>query len=427
MAATNILRSRRTRRRAGWTAVLALLALILPYMLVNSPQFAVFGNTIPLSIDVLSYAVVAGLAVLSLVVLVGHGGQLSLTAGFFMGVGAYLTMILSNETALPFALCVVAAALVCGLLGIAVGLPALRIEGAYLALVTITLASVLPSLVRLPVISGHTGGSNGLSLKYTPSAPDFIGQVPTWLGHLPGIGPSYIGTYALGPAQAASVWIFYLVLAATLAVFWLVAGVVRGRTGRAVHAVRDHGIGAAASGVHVARLKVMVFGLSGLVAGVAGGLYALVFRIVAPETFGLTLAIYLLFGMILGGHRALGGAVAGGFAVAYLPVITGQIKHIPAVPDRWLVGPTASFLLGLLLILFPLVLPGGVAGLGRRLGFLRPLGTGRTDAPAASGGRATPPEPGTAQTPARTAEPDTAPTTSARANAMSPNRRETRS
>jgi branched-chain amino acid transport system permease protein len=96
-------------------------------------------------------------------------------------------------------------------------------------------------------------------------------------------------------------------------------------------------------------------------------MYAGVYRIVAPETFGLTLAIYLLFGMILGGHRSMLGAVIGGFAVAYLPAITGQISHLPGVPDRYLNGPTASLTLGLLLVVFPMLMPGGVAtALSRR-------------------------------------------------------------
>jgi branched-chain amino acid transport system permease protein len=388
MAITEILKKRGTRR-AAWAGMAAVLALVLPFVLVNSPRFVVFGNTIPFGIDTLSYALVSGVVVLSLVLLVGHGGQLSLAAGFFMGVGAYLTMILNNGTALPFALCVVVSGLVCGLLGIAVGLPALRIEGTYLALVTITLASVLPSLVRLPAIAEHTGGSNGLSLKYAPSAPGFIGDVPTWLGHLPGIGPAFIGTFRLGSAQSVSVWTFYLVLAATIVMFWLVAGVLRGRTGRAMRAVRDHGIGAAASGVNVAWLKVMLFGLSGLVAGVAGGLYALVFRIVAPETFGLTLAIYLLFGMILGGHRALGGAVAGGFAVAYLPVITSQ-----------------------------LLLPGGIASVALR------RRRGRTDEPDHPASSPSP-DPGTSEKPARDAEPDTVPPAPVGADVTLSHRRET--
>jgi branched-chain amino acid transport system permease protein len=354
----------RTRWRSVARALaVALVAVVLPYVVINTPSVSVFGNVIPFNIDNLSYAMVASVAVLSLVVLVGWNGQLSLAAGFFVGVGAYVAIIVNTELGVPFVLGVVIASLVCGALGLLVGLPALRIRGTYLALVTITLAAVFPSLVRLPSIKQWTGGSDGLPLPSRPEAPAWlpVARAPEVLGHIPGIGPYLIGDRPLGAAQAGAVWVYFVVLAATVAMFWLVAGIGRGRIGRAILAVRDHEIGAAASGVNTARLKVMVFAVSAAVAGVAGGMYAAVFRIVAPETFGLTLAIYLLFGMILGGHRSMAGAVIGGFAVAYLPAITGQITHLPGVPDRYLNGPTASLTLGALLVLFPLLMPGGVA------------------------------------------------------------------
>ncbi|MCW2758149.1 MAG: putative branched-chain amino acid transporter permease protein, partial [Nocardioidaceae bacterium] len=243
-----------------------------------------------------------------------------------------------------------------------------RIRGAYIALVTITLAAVFPSLVRLPAIKNWTGGSNGLLLPGNAGAPSWlpIADAPRVLGLIPGLGPYFIGSRPLGPAQAGLVWTYFAVLLAAAVVFWLVAGTSRGRVGRAIRAVRDNEIGAAASGVHTSRLTVMVYGLSAAVAGVSGGLYAAVFRIVAADTFGLTLAIFLLFGLILGGQRSMLGAVVGGFAVAYLPTLTGQITHVPGVPDRYLSGPTASLLLGVLLVLLALLVPGGFVDPGRR-------------------------------------------------------------
>jgi len=349
-------------RSRALVGLAGLVLLVLPYILVNSPTFVVAGNTIALGTDTASYAVVAAVGVLSLVLLLGRCGQLSLATGFFVGAGAYLSMIFTIELHAPFPVAVVGAGVCCGLLGALLGLPALRIRGTYLALVTITLAAVFPALVRLPAIKEWTGGSNGLLLPGVPEAPDWlpIADAPRLLGRIPVIGPFYIGDRPLSSAQAGTVWTYFAVLLAAGLVFWLVAGITRGRIGRALTATRDHEVGSAASGVNTARLIVTTYGVSSAVAGISGGLYAAVFRIVAPETFGLTLAIYLLFGLILGGQRSAWGAVIGGIAVAYLPFLTGSIQHVPGIPARFLSGPTASLLLGILLVVLALLIPGGV-------------------------------------------------------------------
>jgi len=242
--------------------------------------------------------------------------------------------------------------------------------------------------VRLPALKDYTGGSDGLLLEGQSEAPTWlpVADAPLLLGHIPGIGPFLIGTRPLGISQAGNVWAYFVVLISTVFIFWLVAGVLRGRTGRAIISVRDNEIAAAANGVNVGRTKLMAFALSGAVGGAAGCLYAEVYRIVAPESFGLTLAIYLLFGMILGGHRTMAGAAVGGFAVAYLPAITSQITHLPGVPDRYLNGPTASLTLGLLLVIFPMLMPAGVVEKFGRRGGGRRAESSPGDEPVATAG-----------------------------------------
>jgi branched-chain amino acid transport system permease protein len=341
--------------------IVVLVLLVLPYVLINTPTFVLAGNTVALGLDTASYAVVAAVTVLSMVLLIGRCGELSLASGFFLGVGAYVAGGLYLHAHVNLLIATIGGSVACGLLGGLLGLPALRIRGAYLALVTITLAAVLPALVRLPSLKSWTGGSNGLLLPGNAEAPSWlpVRQAPELLGHIPFVGPFYIGTNPLSPAQAGAVWTYLAVLAGAAVVFWLVAGVIRGRVGRALSAVRDHEIGAAASGVNTARLKVMAYAVSAAIAGAAGGMYVAVYRILAPDTFGITLAIFLLFGLILGGQRSLLGAVIGGVAVAYLPFLTASIDHVPGVPDRWLSGPTASLVLGVLLVLLALLVPGG--------------------------------------------------------------------
>ncbi|MFC4006981.1 branched-chain amino acid ABC transporter permease [Nonomuraea purpurea] len=348
--------------------IAAVFLVVVPFVAVKTPALLILGNRFTFGIQNLTYAVVLSVAVLSLVLLVGFGGQLSLSSGFFMGVGAYQAMVAMTWLDWPALVAGASVVPTTFLLGVLLGLPALRIRGAYLALVTVTLAAVLPSLVRLPLLEGHTGGSNGLPLEGRAEPPAWlpIASMPEVLGRIPLLGPQFIGTRPLPPGEAAAVWLYFVLLACAALVFWFVRGMLRGRSGRAIRAVRDHEIGAASCGVDVAGTKVALFGWSAALAGVSGAMYAVLFRIVAPDTFGITLTIYLLFGMIAGGYRRLGGAVAGGVVVAFLPALAAQVTSLPGVPAEWLRGPTGALVLGLLLVVIPLALPDGVVSLYSR-------------------------------------------------------------
>lgn len=351
-----------SRRRI--VAVLSglLVVLVLPFLAVQTPAVEIAGNRFTFGLLTFSHAVVLMVAVLSLVVLIGFNGQVSLGSAFFMGIGAYGSIILANEWNVPIVLTPLIMGPLCALVGFSVGFPALRIQGPYLALVTLTLAAVLPALARLPALRDLTHGSNGLLLTDKLAAPDWLADVPRVLGSLPLVGGTVFGARGLSPNDAATVLTFYVVVAIAVVIFLLTKGLLSGATGRAITAVRDHQIGAEGSGVPGAMLKAKLFGYSAGVAGVAGSMYAMVFGIVAPDTFGIMLAIYLLFGMIAGGSRVLSGAVVGGLLVAFLPSLTSQLTTIPGVPEKVLHGPLATALLGLLLIVLSMALPAGIAG-----------------------------------------------------------------
>lgn len=349
-------------RRRIVLVLCGLLVLLLPFLAVQTPAVEIAGNRFTFGLLTFSHAVVLMVAVLSLVVLIGFNGQVSLGSAFFMGVGAYGSIILSNAWGVPILLTPLIMGPLCALVGFCVGFPALRIQGPYLALVTLTLTAVFPALVRMPALRGLTHGSNGLLLADKIGAPAWLAEVPRVLGSVPLLGGSVFGTRDLSPKDAATVFTFYLMVAIAIVVFLLTKGIVSGATGRAIRAVRDHQIGAEGSGVPAALLKTKLFGYSAGVAGVAGSMYAMVFGIVAPDTFGILFAIYLLFGMIAGGSRQLAGAVVGGVLVAFLPSLTGQITTIPGVPEKVLHGPLATAILGLLLIVLSMTLPKGIAG-----------------------------------------------------------------
>lgn len=351
-----------SRRRVVFVLLGLLVVLVLPYLAVQTPAVEIAGNRFTFGLLTFSHAVVLMVAVLSLVVLIGFSGQVSLGSAFFMGIGAYGSIILANEWGVPILLTPLIMGPLCALVGFCVGFPALRIQGPYLALVTLTLAAVLPALVRLPALRDLTHGSNGLLLADGLAAPDWLAGVPRLLGSLPLVGGTVFGARGLSPKEAAAVFTFYLVVAMAAVVFLLTKRLLSGATGRAITAVRDHQIGAEGSGVPGAMLKTKLFGYSAGVAGVAGSMYAMVFGIVAPDTFGILFAIYLLFGMIAGGSRVLSGAVVGGVLVAFLPSLTAQLTTIPGVPEKVLHGPLATALLGLLLIVGSVALPTGIAG-----------------------------------------------------------------
>ncbi|MGW0478030.1 branched-chain amino acid ABC transporter permease [Nonomuraea sp. NPDC003214] len=303
--------------RWRWAAAAALLAAAVyaPFQLV---PFHVFQLTM-----VLIYAV----ALLGLNLLVGHAGQISLGHGAFFAVGAYTVAILLDRWDAPYPLTLPAAALVAFVLGLAFGVPAMRLRGLYLALVTLAIAIFLvPLLKRFEEV---TGGSMGLSLA--KPAP------PAWSG------------------LAEDQWLYFLALAVTVAAFLLAASLLRSRVGRALHAVRDDEAAAEVMGVRPTYYKTLAFAWSAMFAGTAGCLYTWVIGFVSPDSFVVNLSITLLAGLVVGGLGSLSGPVLGALFVMFVPSISQDVNE--AAP---------GVIFGLLIIAVMYVAPTGLAGLAGR-------------------------------------------------------------
>ena len=272
---------------------------------------------------VVAYAV----ATLGLNLLVGYGGQISLGHGAFFALGAYVTAILIGQNAVPALATIPIAAGVTFGAGYLFGLPALRLRGIYLGLVTLTLAvAAQPLLNRFTI----TGGSDGLSV----SQP----QPPGWLG-------------------LSQVQFVYLLCLAVAAVLFLAAGrLVRSQVGRSLLAVKDNELAAGAVGVDVARTKTSVFGWSAMYAGIGGTLYVFSVGFVSPDSFTLTLSVWFLAAVVLGGRRSIAGAVVGGLFIEFLPVYAAKV-------DEALTGA----IYGVALIACIYFMPDGAVGLARRL------------------------------------------------------------
>ena len=297
-------------RRAG-LAVLIALAVALPFVISN---YHVFELTM-----VMIYAI----ALLGLNVLTGYNGQISLGHGGFFAAGAYTAAILMQRYGVPYWATLPPAAAIGFGLGVLFGLPALRFEGPYLALVTLAMAVATPQLLKY--FDGWTGGQQGINLAKV--------QAPPWLG------------------LDRDRWLYFMALALLLVAIRIVANLVHGRTGRALVAIRDHPIAAAAMGIDIARYKTAAFGISTLFTAVAGALSAIVISYVSPESFSLFLSLSFLVGSAVGGIATIGGAVIGGFFIEFVPNLASDISDA---------APWAIYGLAMLLLMY--AMPRGVIG-----------------------------------------------------------------
>ena len=296
------------------------LAGVVPFI---ANDFQLFKLT-----NVLVYAI----ALLGLNILVGYNGQISLGHGAFYAVGAYTVAILVVHLAVPHWLAVPVAGLVCLVFGFLFGLPALRLDGMYLAMLTFAMGAVLPTVAKFKGIERWTGGSQGMGLD-EPAVP-------------------------FGLPVSFDQWLYLFTLFMLVCLFAVAANLLHGNVGRAIVAVRDHPVAAQAMGINTAMYKAATFGISAMYTGVAGGLAALSIKYVAPGLFGVFLSFGFLIGIAVGGIASLSGALYGALFLQIMLVVVGataQSLHTPHV----------YALYGVVLILFLYFIPDGIAGLLR--------------------------------------------------------------
>lgn len=317
---TGILRvdgSRAGQLRAVLTALAAVAAAVgAPFYFA---PFQVFQLTM-----VLLYAV----ALAGLNLLVGYGGQISLGHGAFFAAGAYTAAVMLDRFDTGHLATLPVAAAGCFLLGLGFGVPALRLSGLYLALVTLSFAVFLPPLLKR--LEPVTGGSMGLTVdKLRP---------PAWSG------------------LAEDQWTYFVVLAVAAVALLVARNLLRSRVGRALLAIRDNESAAEVMGVRLSLHKTLAFAWSGMFAGVAGCLYTWVIGFVSPDSFSFVLSITLLAGLVVGGLASLYGPLLGAAFVMYVPSVAQDLSEA---------APGVVF--GLLIIAVMYVAPTGLAGLVGRV------------------------------------------------------------
>ena len=295
----------------GLAAAALAVALVLPFTLTN---FRLFQFS-----QVFIYAI----ALLGLNILTGFNGQISLGHGAFYAVGAYTTAIMIDQWGVPYGWTIPTAGLVCLVAGFLFGIPALRLEGLYLALATFALALAVPQILKY--FEHWTGGSQGIVLS-KPRAP--------W-------------GLTITPDQ----WLYFLCLAVLVLLFVLAANLLRGRTGRAIIAIRDNVIAAQSMGVNTALYKSLTFGVSAAYTGVAGALSAVTIAYVAPDSFDVFRSITFLVGVVIGGLASISGAIFGALFIQFVPNWAQDISKA---------APWAIY--GVFLIGFMYAMPRGIAG-----------------------------------------------------------------
>ena len=325
------------------TVGVVLLAYVLLSPLVRDLR--------PNELGELTDIVVLALAAMSLNLLIGFTGQISIGHSAFFGIGAYTTAILIDTHGWSPGWTFPAAAVISFAVGVLVGIPALRLTGVYLTLVTLALAQIFPELVRK---FDFTGGSFGItSLSYEP--PGFTG----------------IDTDRVGEAK----WLYVLGLVLLGLSYVVVRNLVKSRIGRAMVAVRDNTLAAGVMGVNVAVTKTATFGLSAAIAGIAGSLYVLRQSQATPDDSNLTIigAIIFLVIMVIGGTGSLLGPIVGAFVYYRVNDFTRELPTKTWLPDfvqDFLEGRAnlATLVFSALLIVLMFVAPFGLVGLAKLLG-----------------------------------------------------------
>ena len=304
---------------AAWYAALLAFLLIAPLLLPDYYRTQ------------LVFVFIYGTVGFGLMLLSGFTGQISMGHAAFLAIGAYAEAILQAK-GMPFVVSAPVAILLAAAAGVAIGLPALRLTGIYLAIATLAFGFIVEEVIAR--WESMTGGSAGMLVSSVNLA-----------------GFKLEGDYAF----------YYLCLACTILVGFAVYNLLRSPTGRAFIAIRDSEISAQSMGVSLSRYKTLSFAISAGITGLAGALYAHQIRFLSPEQFTLFVSIEFLMMIVIGGMGSMHGAVFGAIFVIALPELISVAKdYLPQAVAEQTGLKTTIF--GVIMILFVLFEPLGIYG-----------------------------------------------------------------
>ncbi|MDQ8727189.1 branched-chain amino acid ABC transporter ATP-binding protein/permease [Bradyrhizobium sp. LHD-71] len=279
------------------------------------------------TIHVLSFVLISIIFALSINLLTGLAGQISLGHAGLFGMGAYVTGILAKTYGLPILLAIPFGALAAALVGYLLSFPAGRVRDVYLAMMTLGFGMIFFEIVR--EWNSVTGGMMGLS----------------------GVPSPTLRTLKILGYRIDEVWFFRGILLVTVLTLWIMRNVTQSRIGRAFFAIHHSEIAAGSLGISRAGTKQFAYVLSGLLAGLSGGIYAHLVGYLGPDSFTLNRSIEVLVIAIVGGLGSIAGQVLSATLFTFLPETLQVFSEYQFI------------VYGIILTFSLIVLPQGIAGL----------------------------------------------------------------
>jgi branched-chain amino acid transport system permease protein len=266
---------------------------------------------------------------------VGYTGQISLGHAGFFALGAYFTVLSMTHLHLPFLLALLLGAFIAAFFGFILGLPALRLEGPYLAIATLGFGMAITQVIgRWQVFGGRMG----------LEAP-----------------PLTLFTYILDSDRQR----YFLIVTITFLMILAARNLMKTKVGRAFIAIRDSDIAAETMGVNLVYYKTLAFAVSAFYAGVAGGLFAFLLGFINPSTFNFILSIYFLAFVIVGGLGSIFGSIMGGIVMTWLMLTLDKIQELPHIGTALVsfgLPNVSSIVFGLIIVLIVVFEPLGLYG-----------------------------------------------------------------
>jgi len=283
-----------------WFCALIVFLAVFPFLFKNYYVY------------VANYMAINVIVVVGLNLLVGYTGQISLGHAGFFAIGAYATIVLMTEAHFPFLAALAAAGLISAGFGFLLGLPALRLEGPYLAIATLGFGITITQIIGKIKILGERQGMH---------APELT------------IGPWHLNT---------DKDFYYLLIPLTVLLVIAARNIVKTKVGRAFVAIRDADIAAETMGVNLTMYKTLAFAVSAFYAGIGGGLYVFVLRFIEPTLFSLFMSVMFLTMAVVGGLGSLMGAITGAALLSWLDLELRNILSIPYL-GTWLKALSQSW------------------------------------------------------------------------------------
>lgn len=264
-----------------WIVLLLIVCALYPIFIGQSSYYMTFF------VMMLVYVITA----MALDLLIGFGGQISVGHAGFLAIGSYTVALLTIHFNAPFIVAFLAAGVVTGVVGFIIGLPAVRLSGQFLAVVTLGFGLSVPQVMLY--LDEYTGGYSGLSF-----------QRPDWL--------------------ANKLVLFYVILGIAVLITFILHNIIHSRLGRAFVSIRESEVAAQATGINVSFYKSFMFAISAFFTGISGGLYAYWIGFVSPNDFTVVTSFLLLGMIVVGGLASIPGAIIGAVILTILPELTSS-------------------------------------------------------------------------------------------------------